>query len=86
LSKRWRKIGVDLSLRAATVADAEELARFAIAAARERGFSAMRLFTPAAHARARRFYEREGWVEAGEEFHAPGPDLVLVEYRYRLAD
>ena len=48
------------------------------------GFARMRLFTPAAHGRARRFYEREGWVQAGEEFHAPGPDLVLVEYSYSL--
>ena len=50
-------------------------------AARERGFSQMRLFTPVAQARARRFYEREGWAPAGDEFHAPGPDLVIVEYR-----
>jgi GNAT superfamily N-acetyltransferase len=65
---------------------ARDLHDAAVAAARERGYSAMRLFTPAAHGRARRFYEREGWVQASEEFHAPGPDLVLVEYRYRLAD
>jgi hypothetical protein len=24
-------------------------------------------------------------VQASEEFHAPGPDLVIVEYRYILA-
>jgi GNAT superfamily N-acetyltransferase len=58
----------------------------AVEAARERGFAQMRLFTPAAHARARRFYEREGWVAAGDEFHDPGPDLVLVEYRCALGD
>jgi GNAT superfamily N-acetyltransferase len=56
----------------------------AIEAARERGFAEMRLFTPADHGRARRFYEREGWVAAGEEFHDPGPDLVLIEYRHAL--
>jgi hypothetical protein len=44
----------------------------------------MRLFTPAAHGRARRFYEREGWAAAGGEFHDPTPDLVLVEYRLGL--
>jgi hypothetical protein len=44
----------------------------------------MRLFTPAAHARARRFYEREGWVAAGDEFHDAGPNLALVEYRRAL--
>jgi hypothetical protein len=52
--------------------------------ARERGSARMRLFTPAGHGRARRFYEREGWVPAGEEFHAAGPNLVLIEYRYAL--
>ena len=44
----------------------------------------MRLFTPVRHARARRFYEREGRTVAGDEFHAPGPDLVIVEYRLSL--
>lgn len=55
-----------------------------VAAARERGFAQMRLFTPAAHGRARRFYEREGWLAAGEQFHDAGPDLVLIEYRRPL--
>jgi GNAT superfamily N-acetyltransferase len=92
---------LDLTLRSATVEDAETLARLvidgsrciaisrrrgaAITEARGRGYARMRLFTPAAQVRARRFYEREGWVQAGEEFHSPGPDLVIVEYRYRLA-
>ena len=49
-----------------------------------RSFTRMRLFTPALQARARRFYEREGWVLAGGEFHAVGPDLVMVEYSYTL--
>lgn len=53
-------------------------------AARERGFAQMRLFTPAGQARARRFYEREGWQPAGEQFYDPGPDLPLIEYRYEL--
>jgi GNAT superfamily N-acetyltransferase len=56
----------------------------AVAEARERGYAQMRLFTPARQARARRFYEREGWAVAGDEFHEPGPDLVLVEYRRAL--
>jgi GNAT superfamily N-acetyltransferase len=63
---------------------ATELHGAAVAAARERGFSQMRLYTPARQARARRFYEREGWAQAGEEFHSPGPDLVIVEYRITL--
>jgi GNAT superfamily N-acetyltransferase len=53
-------------------------------AARERGYDALRLFTPARQDRARRFYEREGWVALGEPFRDPGPDLELVEYRYAL--
>jgi GNAT superfamily N-acetyltransferase len=63
---------------------ARDLHAAALDAALERGFAEMRLFTPARHGRARRFYEREGWVQVGEEFHAPGPDLVLAEYRFAL--
>ena len=44
----------------------------------------MRLYTPAAHARARRFYEREGWVPHGERFDE-GFGLALAEYRRRVA-
>jgi GNAT superfamily N-acetyltransferase len=54
--------------------------------ARERGFSHMRLFTPAGQARARRFYEREGWMAVGDAFHDPGPNLALVEYRRALGE
>jgi GNAT superfamily N-acetyltransferase len=58
----------------------------AVKAARERGFTHLRLFVAAGQARARRFYEREGWVPAGEPFHDPGPGLVIVEYRRGLTD
>jgi GNAT superfamily N-acetyltransferase len=34
----------------------------------------------------RRFYEREGWLPAGDEFDDPTPGLRMVEYRYRLGD
>ena len=64
---------------AATLLDASA------AEARERGFSTMRLFTPAGQARARRFYEREGWSAVGEEFDVPALGLPLVEYRYALS-
>jgi GNAT superfamily N-acetyltransferase len=60
---------------------ARELHDAAVAEARPRGFEHMRLFTPARHGRARRFYEREGWSVAGDEFYAEGPALVIVEYR-----
>jgi len=63
---------------------ARALHRAGVDEARRRGFAAMRLFTPAAHGRARRFYEREGWEVAGAPFHAPGLDLELVEYRLAL--
>jgi GNAT superfamily N-acetyltransferase len=49
-----------------------------------RGFSSIRLFTPAEQARARRFYEREGWELASEPFHDPDFGLALVEYRRGL--
>ena len=39
--------------------------------ARDRGFEQMRLFTPAEHGRARRFYEREGWTQRAEPFDEP---------------
>jgi GNAT superfamily N-acetyltransferase len=63
---------------------ARRLHAAACATARSRGFTAMRLYTPAQQARARRFYEREGWVLAGR----PTPDeelgIAIVEYRLDL--
>ena len=63
---------------------AGRLLALVVADAAEREFLAMRLFTPSAHARARRFYEREGWTVAGEpRFEAP-LGLELIEYRRPL--
>jgi GNAT superfamily N-acetyltransferase len=45
-----------------------------------RGFSALRLFVPADQARARRFYEREGWKVTRGPFEG-GFGLPTVEYR-----
>jgi ribosomal protein S18 acetylase RimI-like enzyme len=53
----------------------------AIDDAEGRGFTAIRLFTPADHARARRFYEREGFTVRGERFHEAPVGLDLIEYR-----
>jgi GNAT superfamily N-acetyltransferase len=53
----------------------------ALNAARERGFAQLRLFVAAGQARARAFYEREGWRAAGEPFDDPVPGLRMVEYR-----
>jgi GNAT superfamily N-acetyltransferase len=55
----------------------------AIAAAADQGFTAMRLFTPTHHGRARRFYEREGWRALGE-IRENELGLPLTEYRRAL--
>jgi GNAT superfamily N-acetyltransferase len=65
---------------------ARALLAAAVDAARERGFARMRLFVAAGQARARRFYEREGWAPAGAAFHDPGPGLEIVEYRRAVDD
>jgi GNAT superfamily N-acetyltransferase len=64
---------------------ASELHARALEEAAARGFTAMRLFTPARQERARRFYEREGWKVAGDPFDEPDFGLELVEYRRGLA-
>ncbi len=48
-----------------------------------RGMSQARLYTPAAHQRARRFYERRGWRAREQRFNE-GLQLELVEYRLEL--
>jgi GNAT superfamily N-acetyltransferase len=64
---------------------ATELHGEAVREAAARGFTAMRLFTPAAQRRARRFYEREGWTVAGEASEAPDIGMPLVEYRRAIS-
>jgi|GEM_PF-289606 len=46
------------------------------------GFTGMRLFTPAAQGRARRFYERHGWRAAGppDARGTPGLGIPTIEY------
>lgn len=65
---------------------ARDLHRAGLEAAREQGFSELRLFVAAGQARARRFYEREGWRAVGEPFHDPVPGLTMVEYRRSLSE
>jgi GNAT superfamily N-acetyltransferase len=65
---------------------ARDLHRAAVGAAHARGYSRMRLYTAAGHGRARRFYEREGWVAVGAEFLDEGMGLPLIEYRYELSE
>jgi GNAT superfamily N-acetyltransferase len=56
----------------------------AIDEARARGFTGMRLFTPAAQDRARRFYEREGWALARPPEFEERIGLEIAEYRRSL--
>jgi GNAT superfamily N-acetyltransferase len=64
---------------------AATLHRGAMQEAGRRGYTAMRLYTPIAQARARRFYEREGWVLEDEPVETP-MGMPLVEYRRALPD
>jgi GNAT superfamily N-acetyltransferase len=50
-------------------------------AARARGYRGARLRTPAGQARARRFYEREGWTTDGRAELHPLLGLDLLVYR-----
>jgi GNAT superfamily N-acetyltransferase len=54
-----------------------------LAEAARRGYTTIRLFTPAGQARARRFYEREGWHRYGEPRDSSA-GLLTVEYRRAL--
>src|SRR4051794_15064754 len=72
VDREWWGSGVAVRLHAMAL---EEAGR--------RGFDAIRLFTPTAQVRARRFYEREGWRPAGEPFDSD-LGLELVEYRRQL--
>jgi GNAT superfamily N-acetyltransferase len=63
---------------------ATTLLGMAVGEAAARGYGTMRLFTPALQARARRFYEREGWTTDGRIIPEPMLALDLVEYRRGL--
>jgi len=63
---------------------ATDLLTRAVAEATHEGYAGMRLHTPADHARARAFYEREGWTAADPPFYEPMLGLGLVTYRRRL--
>lgn len=56
----------------------------AIEHAASRSFTTVRLFTPVEQARARRFYEREGWTVAGDPFDDAKMPFALIEYRRPL--
>jgi len=52
--------------------------------AARQGYDTIRLYTPDGAARARAFYEREGWDLASRAFSEPLLGLDLVEYRRGL--
>jgi hypothetical protein len=56
----------------------------AIVEMRQREFVRSRLFTPADHLRARRFYERRGWRVTAHGTDRGGLGLDLVECRLEL--
>lgn len=63
---------------------ASDLLARAVAEATDEGYAGMRLHTPAEHARARAFYEREGWSAPDPPFYEPMLGLALITYRLRL--
>jgi len=63
---------------------ATRLTGLAVQEAGRRGYEALRLHTPAGNARARAFYEREGWHSVGDPSFEPLLGLDLVEYRRDL--
>jgi GNAT superfamily N-acetyltransferase len=63
---------------------APHLLALAVAEATGQGYAAMRLFTPAGQARARAFYEREGFAMHRGPFWEPMLAFDLVEYRREL--
>lgn len=63
---------------------ATRLHALAVEAATDQGYTMMRLHTPSAQARARRFYEREGRQATGTQAADAVLGLETVEYRRRL--
>jgi GNAT superfamily N-acetyltransferase len=56
----------------------------AVAALTDFGFTELVLWVVRENARARRFYERNGWVADGGEQRAEFGDATVVELRYRF--
>jgi GNAT superfamily N-acetyltransferase len=61
---------------------APQLHDAAIEQMRAEGYSDARLFTPSLQTRARRFYERHGWLAQGDGWNA---EFVLSMTEYRLS-
>jgi predicted N-acetyltransferase YhbS len=63
---------------------AARLHRLGLEEAARQGYDSIRLYTPHGAARARAFYAREAWEQAGRAFPEPLLGLDLVEYRRAL--
>jgi GNAT superfamily N-acetyltransferase len=73
VARPWWGSGVAVRLHAAAMDEA-----------RRAGYGEAMLRTPRDNARARRFYEREGWRTSGAELFTEELRLDLVEYRRML--
>jgi GNAT superfamily N-acetyltransferase len=62
-----------------------DLLRSAVGWLAEQGFARATLWVLAGNARARRFYEREGWTPDGAEKSEPREDFTMDEVRYAIA-
>ncbi len=71
----WQGSGVAVQLLGAAIGEAQR-----------RGFTRMRLWTPRGAARARRFYEREGWTATGRTREETDFGLPIVQYARALDD
>jgi GNAT superfamily N-acetyltransferase len=60
---------------------ARELLDWVVTGMRDSGYATAQLWTPRDHARARRFYEREGWTatDRSQSSEELGLDLILYE-------
>jgi GNAT superfamily N-acetyltransferase len=62
-----------------------ELLRSAVAWLTERGFARATLWVLEGNARARRFYEREGWTHDGAAKSEPREDFTMDEVQYAIS-
>jgi GNAT superfamily N-acetyltransferase len=63
---------------------ASDLLEWSVAGMRDSGYSEAQLWTPAAHARARAFYEREGWTATSLVQFSPELALDVILYERPL--
>ena len=63
---------------------AADLLEWSVSGMRESGYNQAQLWTPEAHARARAFYEREGWTASSLVQFSPELDLDVILYERAL--